>query len=199
MHKRILAVGAHPDDIELGCAGFIQTALAREIVILSAGEKGATEDRRLEAMKSAKTLKAYLFLHDLPDTKIDVCDAIEVLEERIREFQPDTILTMSEVDTHQDHQVVSRATKVAARDTLCTILSYISPSSAQYFHPTWFVPVSEEQMKVKLAALACHYSQRHRQYFQEEYVIGTAHYWAMITRSQSEYIEPYQLVRHWEI
>lgn len=197
----VLAVGAHPDDIELGCAGLLQRYDEKYMVILSAGEKGCDvplDDRRQEAKAAAKLLGAHLFLHDLPDTKIEVVDAVQIIESYVFPFHPDLVLTMSTADVHQDHQTVHSATKIAVRDAMCTVLAYMSPSSAQTFHPNWFVPLTEEQMQTKLQALVCHHSQRNRSYFAKEYVLGMARYWAMVTRSQSEYVEPYELIRRWE-
>jgi len=197
----VLAIGAHPDDIELGCAGLLQRHDVRSMVVLSRGERGYTAlagDRTVEANKAAKVLSAEITLFDLPDTDIRVNDAVGIIEEQILVHQPSVVLTMSSSDIHQDHQAVHRATKIAVRDHLCTILSYTSPSSAQMFRPNWFVPLTEFEMQLKLQALTCHLSQHNKSYFAREYVFGMARYWAMVTRSRSPYVEPYELIRHWE-
>ena len=196
MIKRVLAVGAHPDDVELGCGGFIQHSSCSKIIVLSSGEKGSSVNRSIEVQNAANILTSRVAIHGLPDTNIQIYEAVQILEQHIKDFQPDCILTMSKTDTHQDHQTAYRATKIAARDTACILLSYASPSSAQDFRPTWFVPITTDQMQIKLKAINCHKSQQYRQYFSKEYILGMARYWAMVTRSKNEYIEPYELVRY---
>jgi LmbE family N-acetylglucosaminyl deacetylase len=199
MTRRILAIGAHPDDIEVGCSGLVQSNSEVHFVILSQGEKGAdAEVRSLEAQSSARLLNASLSLYDLSDTLISIKDAAPIIEKEIENFSPTLILTMAKIDTHQDHKAVYEATKVATRDVHCTVLSYIGPSSAEWFHPTWFVPITPEQMEKKLQAVMCHKSQKDRSYLTNEYLTVTAKYWAMVTKSNHMFVEPYETIQHWE-
>ena len=187
---RILAIGAHPDDVEIGCAGLLQRASDTHIVILTGGGQGGILNRRInEAKQAAKLLNADVSFGHQPDTQIDHRESIVFIESAIDQFQPDLILTMTKNDIHQDHRVAYTATRSAARNTTCTILSYTTPSSAENFHPTWFVPLTERDMNLKLAAIACHSSQAHRLYLSKEYIIGMARYWAMVTRSNYNYVE----------
>ena len=198
LREKVLVIGAHPDDVELGCAGFLQDCNEFVILVLSNGENGCeAENRKIEAEKAAIVLDAKIQVYDLEDMRIDVVLAANIIEEWIKTFCPDLILTMSKADVHQDHQATYAATKIAIRNSTSTVLSYISPSSAQDFHPNWFISITKDQMKIKLKALKCHYSQHDRSYFADEYVIGMARYWAMVTRSKSEYVEPFTLIRHW--
>ena len=191
---RILAVGAHPDDIELGCTCLLYSGTERRMVVLSSGEQGGPDvDRRRETSDSASLLGAELFMYSLPDTQID-----SIQESQVKDFQPDIILTMSRADVHQDHQAIHHGTKIAVRDIACTVLCYISPSSAMDFRPNWFLPITKEELDIKLKALSCHHSQRSRSYLSEDSIVGTARYWAMVTRSRHEYVEPYELFRHWD-
>lgn len=197
--RRILAIGAHPDDVELGCGGLLQHSAERRIVVLSRGESGGdAETRVLEAQCSAELLRATCRVEPLVDTAIELGDAIKVLEAEVTSYEPNMVLTMAADDTHQDHRTLYLATAVACRNAPCTILAYLGPSSALAFRPNWFAHLTKAQMDLKLAALACHASQAARTYTQREYVEGMGRYWAMVTRSSAAYVEPYELVRYLE-
>jgi LmbE family N-acetylglucosaminyl deacetylase len=195
---RILAIGAHPDDCELGCAGLLQRGEGNRLVVLTHGERaGNYRERAVEQCNAAAVLGVSLRQYAYPDTALDLASSIEVLESEIREFAPDIVLTMAAEDTHQDHRVTYQATLVACRDVSCTVLAYVGPSSATTFRPTWFVPLHEDELAVKVRAVACHASQKRHAYTSQEAVEGMARYWAMVTRAKAQYIEPYEVVRAW--
>lgn len=198
MAMRILAIGAHPDDIDVGCAGYLQRGTERRMVVLSGGERGG-HGRMTEQSASASILDASLSVHGLPDTAIDHRAAMSIIEAEVRDWAPDVVLTMSEDDTHQDHRAVADATRVAVRDLRGLVLAYCTPSSAELWQPNWFAAMTEEQMAVKLAAVACHRSQQERPYMAPEYIRSVGRYWAMVTRSQAPYVEAYQLLRMREL
>lgn len=196
--SRILAVGAHPDDIEVGCAGLLQHAEHRRMVVLSAGECGGDAAQRIdEQERAAGLLGSALLLHRLPDTDIDLKVCVSILEGELEAFRPDIVLTHSAHDTHQDHRVVYDATIIAARDAECAVLSYVGPSCAATFRPTTFAALTDDQMSRKLAALGCHESQAWRSYLDPAYAGGMGRYWAMVTRSRSKWVEPFETVRSW--
>lgn len=195
---RVLAISAHCDDAELGAGGFLQRFPQRHIVILSDGERGGDPgERRMEQIKSALVLNASTTFCHLPDTRIEVPRAIEVLEREIKIQQPDVVLTPAALDTHQDHRAVHAAALVACRDLKGTMLAYVGPSSAMTFRPTYFVPLSKDEMAVKVAALASHASQAGRPYASAEYVEGMGRYWAMVTRADAPFVEPFEVIRAW--
>jgi LmbE family N-acetylglucosaminyl deacetylase len=197
---RILAIGAHPDDVDLGCGGLLQRGEGNRIVVLSHGERGGNyRERAKEQCEAEAVLGVSLRQYEYPDTAMDMSSTIEVLESELREFAPDIVLTMAERDTHQDHRLVHQATLSACRDFAGTILAYVGPSSAATFRPTWFVPLTEAQLAVKVRAVACHKSQQHHAYVSQESVEGMAHYWSMSMRSKSQWIEPYEVVRAWMV
>lgn len=196
---RILAIAAHPDDVELGCSGLLQRYSQRRILIMTCGEQGgAAPMRRGEAIEAAAVLEASATVLDFPDTLLEVADLIPVIEAEIAATRPTVIATLSDVDLHQDHRAVAIATEIAARDAQCTILAYVTPSAAERWRPNWFVNLTEAHMARKLQALRCHRSQQDRRYLSDEYVRGMGHYWAMVERSRAAYVEPFALVRHRE-
>ncbi|MEX5258456.1 PIG-L deacetylase family protein, partial [Kocuria arenosa] len=99
--RRVLAVGAHPDDLELACGATLAKLVdARHEVrglVMSSGEVGGNEGTRSdEARKGASFIGlSELRVHDFPDTKLETAsnDMVRAIEAAIREFEPDVIFT----------------------------------------------------------------------------------------------------------
>ncbi len=143
----IIAIGAHPDDIEFGCAGTIMRHIKRgdsaTFVILSRGEKGGDpETRSKESRDSAKKIGAKLHIFDYPDTAVPQShELIEKLEAIIKDLNPRRVYTHSVKDTHQDHRNAAYTTLVAAR-LVPEIFAYESPSLYLNFSPNYYVDIS---------------------------------------------------------
>src|SRR5215472_5162228 len=125
--RRTLAVGAHPDDIEILCAGTLARCRARgdEIVVCVAtnGNMGSMTTqppelgaiREAEARASAAYLDAEVLWLDYPDEFLypDHDTRMRFIE-MVRQAQPDLILTHTPNDYHQDHRTVSELVFVAS-------------------------------------------------------------------------------------
>ncbi len=160
---RILAVGAHPDDIELGCGATLLAHSARgdqiSMLVLSQGEGGpqGVLSRTDEQEKAARVLGAALYWGDFEDGKIDSGHCAVALVERVLEdSQADTVYVHVSRDSHQDHRATATATLAAAR-RVKRVLHYESPTT-HAFSPTLFVDVADH-IDGKLAALRAHASQ----------------------------------------
>jgi LmbE family N-acetylglucosaminyl deacetylase/tetratricopeptide (TPR) repeat protein len=176
----VLAVGAHPDDIELGCAGFLlklkDSGARLHGLTLTRGEVGGDAARRpQEAARAA----AFIGLDDarildFPDTHLGehVPALRAAIEARIREVGATLVLTHSGVDVHGDHRAVHEATREAAR-AVPTVLCYEDVSTPQQFEPNFFVDISA-YLDDHLKALAFHRTQAHRAYMDPEIVRGRA-------------------------
>jgi len=122
---RILAVGAHPDDIEFGCAGILLGEAARgsEISLClcsrgEAGSNGAPNEREAEARTAAKLLGATIqFLELGGDSHLEVSAANHIaIARQIRVARPDLLLApVPSPGQHPDHIVVSHLCRNAAR------------------------------------------------------------------------------------
>ncbi len=178
--RRILAVGAHPDDIEIACGGTL--AKMRDEgsqvwgLVMTQGEKGGNGHvRPCEAQRGAEFLGLdQVQILNLPDTRLQECaqDVHATIERVVREFKPDLILTHSPHDLHQDHQTVHEATCRAARN-LSMILCYESPSVTREFAPTFFSNIGD-YLDIKVDGIKEHWDQRSKPYMQEERVRGVA-------------------------
>jgi len=167
---RILAVGAHPDDVEVGCGGTL--ALYKQkghevyILILTHGEaSGDPQIREKECELAAKIIGAEVFFGDLEDTKItDGIETIMAIENAINQLKPDIIFSHSPKDGHQDHRNVGLATLSAARRSK-KVLLYESPAALREFCPQVFVDISAI-FDSKMKALKAFDSQASKPYFQ---------------------------------
>mgnify|MGYP001616440943 CR=1 FL=1 len=178
--ERILAVGAHPDDIELGCFGTLARFGAAGsslslLVMTCGGVKGDIATRRSEAEASARLLGAVPAFGDLPDTAVPEGNpTIALIEAAIASFKPTVVITHSPNDTHQDHRNVSRAVVSAAR-FVPTVLFFQTPSSTRFFNPQMFVDITDH-LTVKLAAVRLHESQGANVYMADRAVEGLAEF-----------------------
>jgi LmbE family N-acetylglucosaminyl deacetylase/CheY-like chemotaxis protein len=196
--QNVLAIGAHPDDVEIGVGGILQrhAAAGDSIVILTltGGERGGDTDKRVEESKAAaEFFSADLLFADLPDTSVDEGGAtIDAIEKVVEKHNPQTIYTHTSHDVHQDHRNVHRATMVAARN-VPRVYCYQAPSSTIDFRPTRFIGI-DEYLDGKIEAIKAHMSQAEiRGYLDEELMRATARYWGRFTRSR--FVEPLEVVR----
>ena len=119
--KRVLAIGAHPDDVEIGCGGALAKHHADRdvlhILTLSRGAVGGDVNIRVvEAHNAAALVGARLEMANLRDTGItEGAETISIIEAAIRELNATDVYTHSLEDTHQDHRAVHAASLVAAR------------------------------------------------------------------------------------
>ena len=196
--RSVLAVGAHPDDVEIGCGGILLKHRGDgdrvTILILSRGARGGpAKERAVESARAAKALGCELILRDLVDTEIAEGGAtISAIEEAIAVAEADVVYTHSDHDNHQDHRNSHRASLVAARP-VGSVFCYQSPSSTVAFQPSRFVEI-EKQLDAKVEALACYRTQvSSRKYLTEALIRATALYWGRYGTFGP--VEPLEVVR----
>lgn len=195
----VLAIGAHPDDVEIGVGGTLcaHRDVGDNIVILTmsrGAQGGAPNDRQNESLDAADLLGARLFLEDHVDTEITATGStIASVERVIGEVRPSVVYTHSVNDRHQDHRAVHQATTVAARG-IDMVACYQSPSATVDFRPTRFVSI-DGYTDAKLELLSCFRSQASiRRYLEPDFVLATARYWSRFSAA-SETCEPLEIVR----
>jgi LmbE family N-acetylglucosaminyl deacetylase len=175
----ILAVGAHPDDIELGCGGTISAAskLGKRViaVFLSKGEQsGNPEIRPKESIEALSLLGVKeVYFGDFPDSEIPCTrQAIDFLEAFFVANKPDTVLTHTVHDIHQDHRQVGWLSVSAFRNAP-RLLAYETPRVTQAFSPTYVVDITN-CVGDKWLALKCHFSQKTKRYITYESMVNLA-------------------------
>jgi two-component system response regulator HydG len=196
--ERVLAVGAHPDDAEIGAAGVLAAhrRLGHDVAILtlSRGSRGGAERERAdESEQAAALLGARLFLEDLEDTRISETDpTIRIVGRVIEAVRPTIIYTHSIHDVHQDHRNTHRAVMVAARQ-IGRVFCFQSPSATVDFRPTRFVAI-DGQLSEKLAAIGTFGSQTAvRDYLEPDLIEASARYWSRY--SDGRYAEAFEVIR----
>jgi LmbE family N-acetylglucosaminyl deacetylase len=196
---RLLVIGAHSDDIEIGCGGTIiklieQGGLAevRWVVLTGGAERAA------EAAASAEAL-----LEGIPQKRVILKDFRDgyfpydggkikgVFEELKADFSPDVILTHQRSDLHQDHRVTCELTWNTFRDHL--ILEYEIPKfDGDMGAPNLFVPLDGSVRRRKVDHLMTHFgSQRSKRWFDEELFSGLLRLRGMECGSPTSYAEAF--------
>jgi LmbE family N-acetylglucosaminyl deacetylase len=178
--RRVLAIGAHPDDIEIACGGALAKFVdsgheVHALVFTSGGAAGDAAMRSAEARASSHFLElTSLTLLDLPDSTLSEHGRtmIEAIEAALARHNPDIVLTHSAHDRHQDHHAAHMATIRAARSHPA-VLAYESPSATEEFTPRFFIDI-DQYIDTKTAALSLHCSQKGKPYIAAEHVKALA-------------------------
>lgn len=159
----VLAIGAHPDDIEFGCGGsLIKYAKAGHsiyLLVLTDGSGGGSPaTRRREQERAAKFLHAKdLFWGAFRDTELPLNqELIQQIEAVVKKVRSDIVFVHYHDDTHQDHRHVSSCTISASRYSR-NVLFYEGPTT-QNFSPSVFIDI-DHHLEKKLASLKAHTSQ----------------------------------------
>jgi LmbE family N-acetylglucosaminyl deacetylase len=196
---RILCLGAHSDDIEIGCGGTILALLNRydqvavRWVVFSGGEERAREARESAAVFLAdarereivaKTYRDGFF----PSQWAQIKDEFEELK---RQFKPDLVLTHHRDDRHQDHRLISDLTWNTFRNHL--ILEYEVPKyDGDMGCPNFFVPLEESICSRKIRTIVDSFpSQQTRQWFDEETMMAILRLRGMEANSPTRYAEAF--------
>lgn len=178
--RNILAIGAHPDDIELGCGGTIRRHILNGdkvyYIIASLGEKSGDKDKRGTEVMAAAELMGVNHVHflNLPDTMI-MHDGITVslLDGSMEKIEPEIVYVHSPLDYHQDHANIAKSVLSASRNMRSSIFLYETPSTTIEFRPVAYSDISEV-FEHKLKCIEQYISQNDKEYMEKEAIIGLA-------------------------
>lgn len=172
---RVLAVGAHSDDLEIGAGGTL-LRLDQQVPGLRVNYQVLTADgeRAAEARASAAAFLPGAHVdfsaHALRDGYLPAqWDQVKEILTRATEFRPDVILCPGPADAHQDHRTVAQIVPTVFRDHLVLQYEIIKwDGDLGAGRPTHYVPLTEEIMARKCRLLAEHFvTQRGRDWFDE--------------------------------
>jgi LmbE family N-acetylglucosaminyl deacetylase len=198
---RILAIGSHPDDIELGCGGLLLKARRQghQVYMYTAARGGASGDprqRSVELQESASFIGATkAHVGEFDDGKLSVSkELINSIESFIDEVDPNVILTHSSGDVHHDHRAVAMATLEAAR-FYSNILSYEIPLTKD-FEPKVFFDISDV-IDEKIKLIRIFWSQQGKLYLKANAIKGLAEYRALQSRLNGavDYVEAFEVMK----
>lgn len=181
---RVLALGAHPDDVEVYCAGTLRKYIIRgdKVTILHActGDKGnftippeeMARIRDQESIRAGKVIGSKVGTLGFSDAELeDSQENMERFVKAIREVNPDVIFTHSPEDYHKDHEMTSKlvidASFMVTIPNVCPEVPFMEkvpqiyfmePYTGIGFHPTEYVDITDT-MPAKLEMMKCHESQ----------------------------------------
>ena len=177
--RTVLAIGAHSDDVEIGCGGTLSTLVAAgwsvHLLVLSAVGERAREARRSAADLLGESASS-LVIRDIPDGRFPAhWDQVKgALEETARSVQPALILAPRRGDAHQDHDTVAAIVPTVFRGNL-TLHYEIPKWDGDMPRLNMYVPLEETQLQRKVELLQRHFvSQRGRGWFDHEIFFGLA-------------------------
>jgi LmbE family N-acetylglucosaminyl deacetylase len=164
---KVVAFGAHPDDIEVGAGGLL-SRLANEgvdVTMAVVAIPGNAEQRRAEAEAGAKAIGAKLVVvYDVRPCRVEdipMHELVRRFDQLIGDVQPTLVVTHSAHDLHWDHGLVHRATVSALRRTPCDLFAFLSSPEMNAQHRAigqCFADISST-LDAKIAAISCHQSQ----------------------------------------
>ena len=196
---KVLCIGAHPDDVEMGMGGTIAKHAKQgdEVIIILVslgGVSGKHDIRRKEAKKAAKTLGASeLRILDYSVFKLNnpKQEFVSIIKNIIDEFVPDRVYTHSPYDFHQVHVGVSKCVIKAAKKTKQIFFFETISSTTTKFAPNAFVDISKF-INVKLAGLKAHKTQSDRFYIKPNVIkslANTRYVWGKVGPNSSGFAE----------
>ncbi len=178
--KKVCFIGAHPDDIELGCGAFISNINAKADILcvtLSDNQKNPAlthlveENHRSMAILGVTPdhIKVEAFItRRFPELRQEI---LEYLYQLNHTYQPDIVITHSRADIHQDHQQTTEEVLRAFRGT--TVLGFDAMRSSYGFFPHFLVEVTAEDVQRKINALAEYSTYNDKYYFSPDVLRAT--------------------------
>jgi len=173
--KRVLFLGAHPDDIEIGCGALLHNIVNKTEVLcvtLSDNQKNPdlqkVKNEHLQSMSvlgvpEDRVLFGPFQTRVFPDKRQEILEYFLKLR---KDFKPDLIFTHSKQDVHQDHNTMTDEALRAFRGI--TVLGFDVVRSSYGFFPHFLVEVTEEDVNKKIEALSQYETYQDRYYFNSE-------------------------------
>ncbi len=203
----ILCIGAHPDDVELGCGGAILKHLENDdkvyVMVVTDGEIGSktqqTKDNRInETVKSlhfAGIPKNQILCLHLPDTEVwrERQKLLDSITQACTDYKIDYVYTHTAQSYHQDHITICEETIRGAKGTLGIFTYETNGGTRTSFAPNIFIDI-EDVFERKIHMLHFHKSQSGKKYFD----ISAIEALSRVRAAQSKmykYAEAFELVR----
>lgn len=191
----VIAVGARPGDIEIGCAGSLihhaESGQDVTILVIAGGSPDGSDCLSTAAQKAAEQLGAKLLFGDIVEPEgMNVQGAAKILLTLIEETNPSILYMPSENDREQNRINTFRVCTTAGSD-VTELLAYEGPTSSMEYEPTVFRPVSS-CLKAKMDAVSA-YESCDLKNVSRDYVMAAARYWSRF--DDEPLVEPLEDVR----
>ncbi len=193
----VLAIGAHPDDVEIGVGGIL--AAHRDagdpvtILTLTRGTRdGGIKTAWEEGSASARVIGARLLMEDVAGLDLRADFAADVIRKAVEQTMPSVIYVHSPHDRNQDHRTVYEAT-LASAENVGIVAAYQGSTATVDFRPNRFVTI-DAGWQTKLSMLECFAPGKDRPRFLEpELILATARFWSRF--GHGRFCEPLEIVR----
>jgi len=204
-YERMLILAPHTDDGELGCGGTIAKAVENGTEVMYTAFSSANKSLpkgfphgvlKKELLKATtilgiprKNVICYDFeVRDFSTHRQKILDCIHMLG---KEFCPDIVFSPSLNDLHQDHKTIAEEARRIFKRT--TMLGFELPWNNISFDTYAFSVLDRSHLNKKIEALKCYKSQKHKEYFKDNFIESLA-----ITRGvqvNAQYAEAFEVVR----
>jgi LmbE family N-acetylglucosaminyl deacetylase len=195
---KVLCLGSHSDDIEIGCGGTILRLLSGnqnlEVVwvVFSSSKEREREARNSAELFLKHTKRKEIIVNDFRDGFFPFEGArIKDLFEGLKEVSPDLVFTHNRRDAHQDHRLIGDLTWNTFRNHL--ILEYEIPKyDGDLGQPNLFIPLEKEIYETKVRYITGVFeTQRAKRWFQEDTFLSLMRLRGMECNAPSGYAEAF--------
>jgi LmbE family N-acetylglucosaminyl deacetylase len=197
---KVLCIGCHSDDIEIGCGGTILQLLSRNpnleftwVVFSHGGSEREPEARKSADLFLAKAKKKEVIVKDFRDGyfPFDGAKIKDVFEQELKKVAPDVVFTQNRQDAHQDHRLIAELTWNTFRNHI--VLEYEIPKfDGDLGQPNVFMPLDKEMYENKVKYLMDVFgTQRSKRWFEPETFLGLMRLRGMECNSPSGYAEAF--------
>jgi LmbE family N-acetylglucosaminyl deacetylase len=179
--ETVCFIGAHPDDIELGCGALIADIVDQTNVVcvtLSDNQENPALQNLVEEYQNSMAILGVrpenAILHDFTTRRFQAArqEILEVMLALKRQYHPEVVFVHTAQDIHQDHKTVTEEALRAFRGT--TLLGFDVLRSSYGFFPDFLVEVSGEGVQTKIEALRAYKTYADKYYFNEHIIHATA-------------------------
>lgn len=179
--RSLLFLGAHPDDIELGCGAFISDMVGKaDLHCMTFSDNQKNPDLRQLVGEHYDSMHQLGLSDDqielgqfetrrFPDFRQEILEKMLSLR---RQYKPEIVFVHTAQDIHQDHQTITQEATRAFRGT--TVLGFDVLRSSYGFFPHFLAEISEQSVENKIAALTKYSTYSSRYYFSPDIIRATA-------------------------
>jgi len=202
---KVICIGSHPDDVELGMAGTIARHTERNddlrvILCTFGGVSGSPTERKREAHEALHILgvdKSYMLDYPISGLNNPTNEFVKVIKKIITEFGPDRVYTHSPRDYHQVHVSVSKSVVRATQDVKQILFYETISSTTPDFRPNAYVDITNH-IDVKVNSLKAHGTQAIRSYLQPNVLrslANTRYVWGKVGPNPEGFAEAFEIYK----